>query len=44
MIHKIELLNRIAELEGQVLWLEQRVEKLETPKKTRKVKKDEARK
>lgn len=43
MIRKIELLNRIAEVESQILWLEGRIDKLEA-KKVKKVKKDEARK
>lgn len=43
MIKKIELLSRIAEVEGQILWLEGRIDKLEA-KKVKKVKKDEARK
>ena len=44
MIKKIELLDRIAEVEGQILWLEGRVDKLEQAKKVKKVKKDEGKK
>ena len=40
MIRKIELLARIADIDNRVMWLEDRVEKLEK-KKTRKGKKDE---
>lgn len=41
MIRKIELLARIADIDNRLMWLEDRVEKLEK-KKVRKVKKDEA--
>lgn len=37
MIRKIELLARIADIDNRLMWLEDRVEKLEK-KKTRKVK------
>jgi len=39
MIKKIELLGRICEIESQLMYLEDRIEKLEKPKKSTKVKK-----
>jgi hypothetical protein len=38
MIKKMELLDRICEIEAQLMYLEDRLEKLEKPKKVRKVK------
>lgn len=38
MIKKIELLGRIYEIESQLICLEDRIEKLEKPKKVKKAK------
>lgn len=38
MIKKIELLGRICEIESQLMYLEDRIEKFEKPKKARKTK------
>lgn len=38
MIKKMELLDRICEIEAQLMYLEDRLDKLEKPKKMRKVK------
>lgn len=38
MVKKIELLNRICEIEAQLMYLEDRLDKLEKPKKVKKAK------
>lgn len=38
MIKKMELLDRICEIEAQLMYIEDRLDKLEKPKKVRKAK------